>query len=112
MHASPKNEPALSAFHKAEQCFRQDLPQLLSDRGRYGNWVLYCSGGLIEERPFHEERHFYQKYGSEIGTAYFLARIIADPPPAEVTPSWFTECSNLEWPAIGAQRRQEREQGN
>jgi len=76
-----------SEFAQAEEQFRRDLPHLLEQSEKLGRWVLYSAQGPVEEAA--NEDGFYQKYGKQIGTKFFLARVQPEPPDAEVTPNWF-----------------------
>ena len=76
------------AFAKAEEGFREALPDLLQESHKRGRWVLYSAEGLVEEGD--DELGFYAKYGDLIGTRLFLGRIHPEAPEAEVNPNWFT----------------------
>jgi hypothetical protein len=56
-----------------ERHFRRDLPRLLEQGEKLGKWVLYSAQGFVAEDA--DQDQFYRKYGKEIGTRYFLARI-------------------------------------
>jgi hypothetical protein len=78
---------SLTEFAQAEIRFREDLPRLLQQEEKFGWWVVYSPRGYVEDAA--EEGSLWRKYRQQIGQSYFLARIVPDPPEAEVTPNWF-----------------------
>jgi hypothetical protein len=74
-------------FARAEKRFQSDLPRLLKQNEKLGTWVLYSAQGFVAEDA--EESTLRLRYGEQIGTKYFLARVQPEPPDAEVTANWY-----------------------
>jgi hypothetical protein len=87
------DQPESSEFAQAEERFRKNLPSLLQQSEKLGRWVLYSAEGPVGEAAREED--FYQKYGQQIGSKYFLARIQPDPPDADVTPNWYVSMQKV-----------------
>jgi hypothetical protein len=83
----PTPSPADPTF--AEDVFRRELPELLKEQIRVGNWVVYSKDGLVEEAS--SEDYLYMKYSGTIGKEHFVGRILPEPPIAEVNSNWFVK---------------------